>query len=263
MVIVRLPTYFAILMISIKTSQEIQIMREGGKKLAHIMEKLQQQVKPGVSTAELDAFAEQEILKAGAKPAFKNYQKFPNTLCTSVNEELVHVIPSMEKILKEGDIITLDLGLIWKGFYVDMARTVPVGKVDTEKAHLIRTTKKALRLGLSKTRPGNTTGDIGNTIQRFIESQGYNVVRDLCGHGIGRELHEEPHILNYGKRKDGPELKEGMVICIEPMVTVGDWQLERSSDKYGYTTKDGKLSAHFEDTIVVMKDGAKVLTTLS
>ncbi|MCH8048621.1 type I methionyl aminopeptidase [Patescibacteria group bacterium] len=250
-------------MISIKTPEEIQMMREGGKKLARIMEALKKQVEPGKSTAELDAFAEYEITKAGAKPAFKNYQKFPNTLCTSVNEELVHVIPSMEKILKEGDIITLDLGLIWKGFYVDMARTVAVGKIDDEKTHLIRATRKALRLGITKTRPGNTTGDIGNTIQRFIESQGYNVVRDLCGHGIGRELHEEPPVLNYGKRKDGPELKEGMVICIEPMVTQGDWQLKHSSDKYGYTTKDDKLSAHFEDTIAITKEGVEVLTTLS
>ena len=238
-------------------------MREGGEKLAEIMKELILQVKPGVTTGELDAQAEKAIIKAGAKPAFKNYQRFPSTLCASVNAELVHVIPSHNKVLREGDIITLDLGLVWKEFYLDMARTVPVGEISEDAFHLIRTTRKALKLGVKKVRPGNTVGDIGNTIQRFVESQGYNVVRDLCGHGIGKDLHEDPHVLNYGKRHSGEELKEGMVICIEPMVTVGDWNLKKAEDKYGYMTKDGKLSAHFEDTIAVTEDGADILTVYS
>ncbi|MCH7605041.1 type I methionyl aminopeptidase [Patescibacteria group bacterium] len=269
-------------MISIKTSEEIKIMREGGQKLAHIMEKLQKQVRPGVNTEELDAFAEHEIIKAGAKPAFKGYQKFPRTLCTSVNEEVVHAIPSKEKVLREGDILTLDIGLIWSaslknrldseakrtasqggnGFYLDMARTVSVGEVSFELKHLIETTKKALRLGIKKARTGNTFGDIGNTIQRFVESQGYNVVRDLCGHGIGVQLHEDPQVPNYGKRKTGPEIKEGMVFCIEPMVTVGGWKLKKSADNYGFSTEDGSLSAHFEDTVAVTAKGTEVLTKL-
>jgi methionyl aminopeptidase len=246
-------------MISIKSPEEIAVMREGGKILARIMGQVEAKVRPGITPIELDTFAEAEIVKAGAEPAFKNYQGFPNTLCASVNDEVVHVIPS-QRVLAEGDIITLDLGLIWDGFYADMARTVPVGEISLETAHLIRATKKSLRLGINKARAGITTGDIGNTIQRFVESQGYNVVRDLCGHGIGRELHEEPHILNYGKRKDGPKLTEGMVICIEPMVTVGDYKLKKASDSYGFTTVDSKLSAHFEDTIAITPRGAEVLT---
>ena len=247
-------------MISIKTPEEIAIMRQGGKILAQIMKDLQKQVKPGVNTDELDQFAETEIKKAGAKPAFKNYEGFPRTLCTSVNEEIVHVIPSPKKVLKQGDIITLDLGLIWKDFYLDMARTVPVGGIDPETARLVRITKKALRLGIKKARPGNTFGDIGNTIQRFVESQGYNVLRDLCGHGIGKELHEPPQIPNYGKRRSGPEIKEGMVFCIEPMVAAGDWHVKRASDNYGFATKDNSLSAHFEDTIAVTSSGPEILT---
>jgi methionyl aminopeptidase len=260
-------------MIPIKTPEEIAIMREGGKVLAQIMKDLQAQVKPGVTTDELDRFAETQIEKAGAKPAFKNYEGFPRTLCTSVNEEIVHAIPSPKKVLKEGDIITLDLGLIWpafakasagkQGFYLDMARTVPVGEIDLETSRLIRVTKKALRLGIKKAKPGNTFGDIGNTIQRFVESQGYNVLRDLCGHGIGKELHEPPQIPNYGKRHSGPEIKEGMVFCIEPMVAAGDWRLKKAADGYGFVTADGSLSCHFEDTIAITSRGAEVLTKLT
>ncbi len=249
--------------IKIKTPQEIEIMKEGGQVLARIMSELQDQIRPGVSTQELDMFAESQIQKAGAQPAFQGYQGFPRTLCASINDELVHVIPSADRVLKEGDILTLDLGLIWKGFYLDMARTMGVGDISLEAIHLIRATKKALRLGLKKTKPGNTIGDIGNTIQRFVESQGYNVVRDLCGHGIGRQLHEEPQIPNFGKRHSGPELKEGMVICIEPMVTVGDWKLKKSSDNYGFATADGSLSCHFEDTIAITQGKGEVLTRIA
>ncbi len=249
-------------MIPIKTPQEIAIMREGGHVLAQIMKELVLQVRPGVSTEELDKFAEQKIRKAGATPAFLNYQGFPRTLCVSVNEEVVHAIPSAEKILKEGDIITLDLGLIHKRYYLDMARTVPVGEIDEKATRLVKVTQKALKLGIAKVRSGATTGDIGNTIQRFVEGKGFGVVRELCGHGIGKELHEDPQVLNYGKRGAGLELVEGMVICIEPMVTAGDWQVKRAKDGHTFVTRDGSLSAHFEDTIAVTSTGSEVLTKL-
>jgi len=246
-------------MISIKTPQEIAIMAEGGKILAKIMKELEKKVRPGITTKELDKLAEELVLKFGGKCSFKGYEGFPACLCTSINEEIVHVAPS-DRVLKEGDIISLDLGIQWKGFHTDLAVTLPIGKVDPEVQRLIRITKKALKRGIKKVRPGNTIGDIGNTIQRYVESQGFNVVRDLCGHGIGKELHEEPKILNYGKRRTGPEIKEGIVFCLEPMVTVGDWKIKKSKDGFGYETSDGSLSCHFEHTIAVTKDGCQILT---
>lgn len=248
-------------MIKIKTPEEIKIMAEGGKILAGIMKELEKKVRPGVQTRELDRCAESLILDSKTKPSFKGYQDFPAVLCTSINEEIVHAVPS-DRSLKEGDIISLDLGLIYKGFHADMAVTLPVGKVDSESQRLIRITKKALKRGIKKIRPGNTVGDIGNTIQRFVESQGFNVVRELCGHGIGRELHEDPQILNYGKRHKGEELKEGQVLCLEPMVTIGGWKLKKTEDDHGYTTQDNSLSAHFEQTVAVTKDGSRVLTEI-
>lgn len=237
-------------------------MREGGRMLARIVEELVLQVHAGVNTVQLDQFAEQKIRKAGAKPAFLNYQGFPSTLCVSVNEEVVHGIPRVTKILKQGDIITFDLGLIHKGYYLDMARTIPVGKTNAQTARLVHVTKEALQLGINTVRPGVTTGDIGNAIQRFVEGKGFGVVRELCGHGIGKELHEEPQVLNYGERRKGFKLKAGMVICIEPMVTMGDWDVVLASDGQTYVTRDGSLSAHFEDTIAVTRSGAEVLTAL-
>jgi len=248
-------------MIVIKTLEEIKIMAEGGKILARIMKELEKRVKPGVTTKELDGVAETLILKSGGKPSFKGYQEFPASLCTSINEEIVHFPPSQRK-LKEGDIISLDLGLYYKGFHNDMAVTLPVGRISPETQRLIRVTKKALKRGIKKAKPGNTFGDIGNTIQRYVESQGFNVVRELCGHGIGKELHEEPQILNYGKRKSGPKIKEGMTFCIEPMVTMGDWKLKKPKDGYGFVTADGSLSAHFEHTLAITKDGVRILTML-
>jgi len=248
-------------MISIKTPEEIEIMAEGGKILARIMKELEKKVSPGMTTKELDRVAETLILKSGGKCSFKEYEGFPACLCTSINEEIVHVAPS-DRVLKEGDIISLDLGIFYKGFHTDMAITVLVGKVDPETARLIRVTKKALKRGIRKIRPGNTIGDVSNTIQRYVESQGFNVVRELCGHGIGKEIHEDPKILNYGKRHSGPEIKEGMVFCLEPMVTVGDWKLKKFSDGFGYQTQDGSLSCHFEHTVAVMRNGCQVLTKL-
>lgn len=235
-------------------------MREGGRMLAHIMEELISRVQPGVSTVQLDQFAEQKIRQAGAKPAFLNYEGFPATLCTSVNEEVVHAIPRKNKILKQGDIITLDLGLIHKGYYADMARTVAVGEIACQTARLVAVTKKALELGISKVRPGVFLGDIGSAIQHVVEQEGFGVVRELCGHGIGKELHEEPQVLNYGEKGTGPRLLEGMVMCIEPMVTMGHWDVKLAKDGQTYVTADDSLSAHFEDTIVVTSSGADILT---
>jgi len=248
-------------MISIKTQEEIRIMKEGGKILATVMKELEKRVKPGITTKELDRVAETLILKSGAKPSFKGYQGFPATLCTSINEEIVHALPS-NRVLKEGDIISLDQGVFYKGYHADMAVTLAVGQVSPEAQRLIRVTEKALRLGIKKIKPGTTFGDIGQTIQSYVESQGFNVVRDLCGHGIGKELHEEPQILNYGKKETGPKIKEGMVFCLEPMVTAGDWKIKKAKDGYGYETADGNLSAHFEHTIALTKDGVKVLTVI-
>ena len=236
-------------------------MREAGRILAAVLKEIEKQVKQGITTLELDRAAEALILKHEAKPGFKGYDNFPFSLCTSVNEEIVHGLPST-RVLKEGDIISLDLGILYKGYYSDMAITVAVGKVSFEAKRLINVAKKSLRLGIKKVRPGNTTGDIGNTIQKFVEGQGFSVIRDLCGHGIGKNLHEEPKIPNFGKRKTGEKLQEGMVICIEPMVAMGDYRLEKAQDGYGYATKDKSLTAHFEHTILVTKFGSKVLTEI-
>jgi len=248
-------------MIPIKSEKEIQIMAENGKILASIMEELKKRVEPGISTQELNRVAETLILNSEGKPSFKGYEGFPATLCTSINEEIVHGVPSKRK-LKNGDILSLDLGMKRKGFHVDVAITLPVGEVDPEVKRLVRITKKVLKIGIKKTKIGNTINDIGNTIQRYVESQGFNVVRDLCGHGIGKELHEEPKILNYGKRHTGFKIKQGMVFCLEPMVTMGDWKIKKTKDGFGYETTDGSLSAHFEHTIVVTKHGVKVLTEM-
>jgi len=253
-------------MIPIKSKEEIGIMAEDGKILAKIMKKLEKAVRPGITTKELDRLAESLIFKCGGKCSFKGYRNsdgysvipYPACLCTSINEEIVHAIPS-ERVLKEGDIISLDLGLFLKGYHTDMAITVPV-EVNPEVQRLIRVTKKALKRGIKKVRPGNTFGDISNTIQRYVESQGFNVIRDLCGHGIGKELHEAPQILNYGKRHTGEKIKEGMVFCLEPMVTIGDYKIKRIKNGFGYETADGSLSAHFEYTVAITKNGCKVLT---
>jgi len=236
-------------------------MAEGGKILAKIAGELVKRVQPGITTKELDRVAETLIFKYKGKPSFKGYEGYPKTLCVSINEELVHCPPS-ERKLKKGDILSLDIGMLYKGFHSDMAFTLPVGKVSLEAQRLIRVTKKSLKRGIKKTKVGNTFGDIGNTIQRYVESQGFNVVRELCGHGIGRELHEEPRILNYGKRDSGPKIKEGMVLCLEPMVTIGDWKLKKTKDGFGFQTQDSSLSAHFEHTIAVTKKGPKILTNL-
>ncbi|MCK4354969.1 type I methionyl aminopeptidase [Candidatus Parcubacteria bacterium] len=248
-------------MISIKTKQEIAIMAEAGKILAKIVKQLEQMVDVGITTKQLDKAAEDLIFKYNTEPAFKGYGGYPAALCSSVNQSIVHEVPCDYK-LKQGDIITLDLGLKYKGYLSDMAITVPVGEVVPEILRLIRATKKALKRGIKKSRPGNTFGDIGNTIQRHAEDQGFGVVRELCGHGIGKELHEEPEVLNYGKRRAGAVIKPGMVFCIEPMLTTGDWKIRRGPDGHAFQTIDGSVCAHFEHTIAITAHGPKVLTEI-
>lgn len=246
-------------MIKIKTQEEIEIIAEGGKILATVIKEMEKMAKPGITTLELDRAAEALILSHGAKPAFKGYAGFPYSLCASVNENIVHGFPS-NYVLKDGDLLKLDLGVLYKGFNTDMAITVAVGNISFEAKRLINVTKKSLRLGIKKAKVGNTIGDIGNTIQRFVEDQGFSVVRDLCGHGIGKEVHEDPKIPNFGKRGSGEKLVEGMVICLEPMTTAGGYDLRKSDDGYGYATSDNSQSAHFEHTIAITKKGSRILT---
>jgi len=246
-------------MIFIKTEQEIQIMAEAGKILADIMRELKKEVKIGVTTQELNKLAEELILKSGTKPGFLNYNGFPAVMCTSVNEVIVHQIPS-DYALKNGDILSLDLGLIHNGYYSDMAITVPVGEISREVQVLIRAVKKSLNIGIKKARPGNTIGDIGNTIQRYLEKRGLNVVKELCGHGIGKDLHEDPEVPNYGKRKKGEVLKQGMVLCLEPMASLGKAKIKKASDGFGFKTIDDSLSAHSEHMIAITQNGSRVLT---
>jgi methionyl aminopeptidase len=246
-------------MITIKSSQDIAHMRESGRIAAVILQKLIAEVCAGVTTRELNDKAEMLIAEHGVQPAFRNYGGFADVLCTSVNEVIVHGVPN-DTPLAEGDIVGLDFGVIHQGWYSDTAVTVGVGEVSHEARRIMRVAKKALRLGIKQARPGATVGDIGNTIQRYVESEGYSVVRELVGHGVGRELHEEPQVPNYGKRKSGTVLKEGMVIAIEPMIIDGPADLKLSADRFGYQSPRGHLTAHFEHTLAIKEHGAEVLT---
>lgn len=246
---------------NIKTTEKIEIMEQGGRILASAIRALEKAVKPGISTQDLEDLAEKLIREADAKPSFKGYQGYPACLCTSINEEIVHFVPSSKRFLKEGDIISLDLGVLYKDYHTDMAITVPVGKTSAEASKLIQVTKECLEEAMIQIKPGNAFGDIGYAVQNHAESQGFNVVRELCGHGIGKKIHEDPQILNYGKKGTSLELKEGMVFCVEPMISAGDWRIKKSEkDKFGYETADGSLSAHFEHTILVTNDGSIALT---
>jgi methionyl aminopeptidase len=247
------------LQIPLKTEKEIEIMAKAGKILARILDELKKEVRPEVKTEDLERKTRELLKKYKVESAFLGYEGYPAVLCTSVNEVIVHGVPSKYK-LKEGDILSLDLGIKYKGYYADMAITVPVGKVSPDAQRLIRGTKKALKRAIKKTRPGNTTGDIGNTIQRYVEKRGFYVIKDLCGHGIGKELHEEPQVLNYGKRHTGVKLLEGMVLCIEPMVAIGTEKIKKAPDGFGYVTADGSLSAHFEHMVLITKYGRRILT---
>lgn len=254
-------------MITVKTPDEIKILKEGGKILASVLRAAAEAAKPGVSASELDALAEKLIRRAGGEPSFKNYRAggrsaYPASLCVSLNNEIVHGIPFKDKILKEGDIAGLDLGMKYKGLYTDMAITVPVGKANENVLKIIEAAKKSLDKGIREIKEGARVGDIGSAIQRFAESRGFSVVRELVGHGVGYAVHEEPEIPNFGKRGTGPELKEGMVLALEPMINAGSPEIVLASDGWTWKTKDGSVSAHFERTVAVAKNGADVLTKM-
>jgi methionyl aminopeptidase len=248
-------------MISVKTDQEIAVIGQAAHLLAGIMFKLKKAVRPGIASNDLNDLAENLILSAGAKPAFKGYQGFPASLCLSFNEQIVHGLP-FNRTIKDGDLVSFDLGLAYNGFYADMAETVIVGKPSKEKKEILAVCHKALEIAVSQARPGNRLGDLGFKVQEYVKSRGFNVIRDLCGHGIGRELHEEPQVLNYGRPKTGEKIVKGMVLCLEPMVSSGDWRIKKAKDGFSYQTKDGSLSCHFERMVLVTENGAKILTNI-
>lgn len=239
-------------------------MKEGGAILAHVMKQLLKQVKPGMNGEQLNRAALALFFDYGVEPAFLGHQGFPAALCVSKNNMVVHGLPDNQP-LKSGDIVSLDLGLKYQGYYLDMAFTVIVGK--KSDAHplavkFLQAGETALQEAIKMVKPGNTLGDLGEATQKIIEQAGFAVVRNLCGHGIGQELHEDPQILNYGLSGEGEVLKEGMVICLEPMITMGSWKIKKSADGFGYETADGSLACHFEHTIAITKKGPLVLTKL-
>ncbi|MDD5085217.1 MAG: type I methionyl aminopeptidase [Candidatus Omnitrophica bacterium] len=249
-------------MIALKSRREIEIMRQGARILNAAFKEIKRLVSPGVSTAELDRLAGEIINSSGAKAAFKGYKGFPANICASINEEVVHGIPSRRK-LKEGDIIGVDVGVLYNGYYTDAARTWPVGKVSDKALSLIRTTEDALLCyGLREARAGKSLGDISNAIQKFVEAKGYSVVRDYVGHGIGREMHEEPQVPNFGKPGTGRRLEAGMALAIEPMVNSGSWQVKVLDNGWTVVTDDGELSAHYEDTIIITDGEPENITNL-
>ena len=246
-------------MIVCKSPAEIERMRAANALVAEVLAELARMVAPGVTTRDLDARAEKLVRDGGAEPAFKGYRGYPSTLCASVNEQVVHGIPS-GRALDEGDIISLDMGVKLNGYYGDSAVTVPVGRVSDEAAKLLRITRESLERGIEQVRLGGRISDIGHAIQQHVEAHGFSVVREFVGHGIGAALHEEPQIANYGEPGRGPRLAEGMTLAIEPMVNVGRPAVKVLADGWTAVTKDGSLSAHFEHTVAVTKDGPLVLT---
>jgi methionyl aminopeptidase len=252
-------------MISLKSAHEIEIMRRANIIVAEILEELKKKVVPGVSTAELDALAEELIYKKKAHPAFKGYtmagKVFPCVLCTSVNDEIVHGIPS-DRTLVEGDIIGLDFGVVYEGFYGDSAVTLGVGEVGEEAQRLMQVTEEALYKGIEQLREGKRLGDLSSVIQRTVEEAGFSVVRAFVGHGIGKKLHEEPPVPNYGEPDRGVRLREGMVLAIEPMVNAGGYEVQIKEDGWTAITRDGSLAAHFEHSVAITKNGPYILSKL-
>jgi methionyl aminopeptidase len=245
--------------IIIKSEREVALMRQAGKIVGTVLDTLSRRVKPGMKTKELDIIAAEEVERLGAKPSFKGYRGFPANLCVSVNDEIVHGIPG-ERVLREGDIVSLDFGAIYNGFHGDGAVTVGVGEIDSKTKELVETTRGALEAGINAARPGARLGDISAAIQGYAEGKGFAVVREYTGHGIGREMHEEPQIPNFGVAGTGPVLKKGMTIALEPMLNAGDWHTRLGSDQWTVRTADGSLSAHFEHTIAIAGGAAEVLT---
>ena len=248
-------------MIQLKSQREIEIMARGGRILADTVKLMEHSVKPGMTTADLDKIAEDFIRShAGAKPSFKGLYNFPASICSSINNEIVHGIPSRKRILSEGDVVSIDVGVFYEGYHTDSATTVAVGQVSEESRRLLQVTRDALEAGVLAARPGNHLGDIGAAVQEVVESAGFSVVRDLVGHGIGTGFHEEPQVPNYGKPKRGIRLVPGLTIAIEPMVNVGKPGIRTMPDKWTVVTVDGTRSAHFEHTVAITESGPRVLT---
>lgn len=251
----------------LKSEAEIELMRQADQIVAKVLAAVRAAVRPGVSTLELDQMAEDMIRSAGGEPAFKGYKgggpyPFPGTLCTSLNEEVVHGIPAADRTLAEGDILSVDCGARLNGFYGDAAVTVPVGRISETAAKLLKVTAESLELAIAQARPGNRISDLGAAIQDHVEAEGFSVVRDFVGHGIGRDLHEEPQIPHYRSSGHNERLREGMVIAIEPMINEGTWRVEAAPDGWTQITKDRKLSAHFEHSVAISSDGPLVLSRL-
>lgn len=248
-------------MIQLKSQREIEIMARGGRILAETVKLMEQSVKPGMTTAELDKIAEEFIRShPGAKPSFKGLYNFPASICSSINHEIVHGIPSKKRILNEGDVVSIDVGVQYEGYHTDSATTVAVGRVNEESWRLLSVTRDALDAGVAVAKAGNHLGDIGAAIQAVVEQAGFSVVRDLVGHGIGTGFHEEPQVPNYGKPNRGIRLVPGLTIAIEPMVNVGKPGIRTMPDKWTVVTIDGKRSAHFEHTVAITENGPRILT---
>jgi methionyl aminopeptidase len=249
-------------MITLKSPREIETMSRAGRIVAETLARIREVLRPGMSTEDLDAEAERFIRSHdGATPSFKGLYGFPKTLCTSIDEEIVHGIPSTRRVLAEGSIVSVDVGVHLDGLHADAATTIPVGRVDSNAERLLRVTQESLAAGIEQARVGNHVGDIGHAVQRVAEEAGYGVVRELVGHGIGARFHEEPQVPNYGAPKRGPRLLEGMTLAIEPMITVGSPVTKTLADKWTIVTADGSLSAHFEHTVVITANGPRILTT--
>ncbi|HAA90110.1 MAG: Methionine aminopeptidase [Thermoanaerobacterales bacterium 50_218] len=248
-------------MIILKTPSEVPYLRKAGKIVAMTLQELEKYIRPGVTTGELNKIADDFIRRSGARPAFLGYHGFPGSICTSVNNEVVHGIPG-ERKLKSGDIISIDVGAIYEGYCGDAAATFPVGEISPEVQHLLEVTKKALYLGIEQAVPGNRIGDISAAIQTFVEANGYSVVRDFVGHGIGRNMHEDPQVPNFGKPGHGPRIRPGLAIAIEPMVNMGTHEVMVLTDGWTVVTRDGSLSAHFEHSVLVTKGQPEILTAL-
>ena len=245
--------------IILKSRDEIAIMRDAGRIVAEMLQVLVERLRPGLIKKELDEIVRREFKKRKVTPVFLGYQGYPATVCVSVNDEIVHGIPG-EREIADGDVVSIDLGCVYKGFVADSAVTVGVGNVSPEAQRLIDVTREALARGIDAARAGARLGQIGAAIQAYVEGEGFSVVREYVGHGVGRQMHEDPQVPNYGDPESGPVLKEGMVIAIEPMVNVGDWRTKRDSDNWTVRTLDGSLSAHFEHTLAVRDGAAEVLT---
>lgn len=249
-------------MITIKSEREIALMREAGRIVAEVHALLEESLKPGMSTMELDEIAEKYIRDKGAVPSFKGYGGFTGSICASINEVVVHGIPSPDIIVREGDIISLDVGAFLNGYHGDAARTLACGKISPEAQDLIDVTRQSFYQGLEQAVIGNRLSDISHAVQVYAEDHGYGVVRDFCGHGIGRAMHEDPQIPNYGKPGHGVRLKPGMVFAVEPMITQGTWEVTVLSDNWTTVTNDGKLASHHENTFVITENGPVILTAL-